>query len=795
MAEYKVDFQETIEDAFLNFAGHVILQRAIPDARDGLKYGARQGLYAQFHEGITHEKPYSKAQKSVSAGTSLCYVHGPVSLYDTLIRMGKPFAFRYPLQDVQGNFGNPMLSDSHAAERYVEMRQSELASYLFEGIKKNAIEKWNWNYDDTEQIPSVLPSPFFYNIVNGATGIGVGMATSIPTFNLREVNKALALLVINPDATFEELYCPIDFPTYGTIINEEQVKESLRSGNGKSAVVRAKLEYNVHKHQIVVTQMPFMVYTETICTQLGQLLDNDPTIAIERVLDATKVTPRIEITLAKKADPEAMKAWLYANTSLQAYYQINMTMLDEGKKPRIFGWREALLAHVNHMRIVKRREFEFDLNKAIARLHIVKGLLIAIEHIDAFIEIIKSSESVAEAAATMRAQYDLSDLQAKAVLDIRLARLVSLEYVKVQKEASDLQATIEDITNLLADQARFNKVLVDGLDYVAKRFGDERRTINIDVAKESEERRVEMTSHEEMNVTVTFTNSGTFYLSPDIAGNQKKKIYITLDPKDYVVEKVYGSRSQSVILFTKSGLAYTVDLNKLDLNKQYNFYSALEIGSQDRIVAAIHSDAFVNNPSIVSVTKEGMIKKSAAKEFLGRKKGGLAVMKTKDGDEIVSIRVSINETDDILLLTANGYTVRFAQSEIGSTGRVTQGVKGVKLGADDYVVNMIIVPQELRTAHLLTITAQGVLKKTPLTDFAITGRYVKGTIGHRPADGDRIVLGAMASGANKVVVGAANTSTEIFDKVIPIGARGTGSKYNLTIQAGATINYLAEVFN
>ena len=315
-----------------------------------------------------------------------------------------------------------------------------------------------------------------------------------------------------------------------------------------------------------------------------------------------------------------MKKWLYANTSLQAYYQINMTMLDEGKKPRVFGWREALLAHVDHMRIVKRKEFEFDLNKAIARLHIIEGLLIAIEHIDAFIEIIKGSESVAEAAATMRAQYGLSDLQAKAVLDIRLARLVSLEYIKVQKEALEVQATIEDIKNLLADENRFNKVLLDGLDYVAKRFGDNRRTINIDVAKESEERRVEMTSHEEVNVTITFTNSGAFYLSPDIASNQKKKIYITLDPKDYVVEKVYGSRSQSVVLFTKSGLAYTIDLNKLDLSKQYNLYSMLEIGSKDRIVAAIHSDAFANNPSVVSVTKEGMIKRSSCEGVLWQEK-------------------------------------------------------------------------------------------------------------------------------------------------------------------------------
>ena len=792
MPEYKVDFQETVEGAFLNFAGHVILQRAIPDVRDGLKYGARQGLYAQFHEGIVHDKPYSKAQKSVSAGTSLCYVHGPVSLYDTLIRMGKPFAFRYPLQDVQGNFGNPIRSDNHAAERYVEMRQSELASYLFEGIKKNAIEKWNWNYDDTEQIPSILPSPFFYNIVNGATGIGVGMATSIPTFNLREVNKALITLIGNRDATFEQVYCPIDFPTGGTIINEEQVKESLRTGSGKSAIVRAVLEYDAKKHQIIVTKMPFMVYTETVCGEIGALLEQDPTIGIERVLDATTDTPRIEISLAKKTDVETMKKWLYANTSLQSYYQINMTMLDMGKKPRVFGWREALLAHVDHMYIVKTREYEFDLEKAKHRLHIVKGLLIAIEHIDEFIAIIRGSESTFEASNIMSERYGLTEVQAKAVLDIRFARLVNLEYAKVQKEATDLVATIEDLIDFLASPSRFDAMLIEGLTQVARRFGDDRRTTNISIGKESGDKQMEM-AHEEMNIIATITNSGALYLQPASASTQKKNLYITLDPKDYVIDKVYGSRSQSILLFTTSGMAYTIDLNKLELNKQYNLYSLLELGSKERVLVTIHSDTFSTNPYIVSVTKSGMIKKSAIKEFVGKKKGGLSVMKLKDEDEIVSIRAIANETDDIMLLTANGYVVRFSQTEVSETGRTTQGVKGVKLGAGDSVADMLVVSQDRVHDFLLTITNQGFLKKTAMSEFAPTGRYVKGSIGHKPKAGDTIALGTISPGASGVIIGAANTSTRVPNDSFVLSARGNESNKFIIIQAGAKVNYLAEV--
>lgn len=792
MAEYHVDFQKTIEDAFLLYAGYTILNRAIPDARDALKYGARQGLYSQFYEGITHDKPYKKAQKSVAAGTSLCYVHGDVSLYDTLIRMGKPFAFRYPLQDIQGNFGNPIRSDNHAASRYVEMRQSELAGYLFEGLKKNAVEKWVLNYDDTENIPSVLPSPFFYNIVNGATGIGVGMATSIPTFNLREVNKALATLVLNPDATFEEVYCPIDFPTGATIINEGQVRESLRDGRGKSAIVRATLEYNARKHQIVVTQMPYMVYTETVCAEIGELLEQDPTIGIERVLDATTETPRIEITLSKKTDVESMKSWLYANTSLQSYFQINLTMLDMGKKPKVFGWREALLAHVDHMAIAKRREYEFDLEKAKNRLHIVKGLLIALEHIDEFITIIKDSESVAQASEAIRKTYGLSDTQTKAIMDIRLARLVNLEYVKVQKEATDLANTIEDIADLLNNQVRFNQMLVSGLEAVAKKFGDARRTTNTNIGRELEDKKLEVTQ-ENTNIIATITNSGSLFLQPSSPTSQKKSGFVTLDAKDYVLDRVYGSRSQSILFFTKSGVAYTVDLNRLELNKPYNLYSLLELSPKDRIALAIHSDAFAQVPFVVSVTRNGMIKKSAIREFVGKKKGGLAVMKLKEDDEIVAIRAIEKETDNVLLLTNAGYVVRFSQTELSDTGRMTQGVKGIRLGANDAVADMLVAKDGQEHSFLLTITQQGEMKKTAMAEILTTGRYVKGSVVHKLSGSDKVALGTISAGAMSLIVGAANSSTRVQNSSFVLSGRGEKGKEKLTIQTGAEINYLAEV--
>lgn len=793
MAEVVVDFQDTIEEAFLLYAGHVLQDRAIPDARDGLKLGARQGLYAQFVENMVYSKPYNKAQKNVAAGTGLCYVHGDVPLYNTLIRMGKPFAFRYPLQDVQGNFGSLIKSDNHAASRYVEMRLSELADYLFEGLKKNAVEKWKWNYDDTVKIPSVLPSPFFYNIVNGATGIGVGMATSIPTFNLRDVNKAFVTLINNPDADFDDIYCPIDFPTGATIINEEQVKESLQSGKGKSAVVRATIIYDVKKHQLVVTEMPYMVYTTTICEQLGKLLAEDPSIAIEDVLDATTDETRIEITLAKKANPTVMKEWLYANTSLQSYYGINMTMLDNGRVPRVFGWKAALVAHLNYTKEVKRREFEFDLEKTRKRLHIVEGLLIAIEHIDAFIAIIRSSNSTAQAATTMRERYGLSDEQAKAVLDIKLSRLVNLEQIKVQKEGETLNETIDDLLDLLSDVERFNRVLAEGFEAVAKKFGDARRTTNLNVAKEIEDKKVEMAqqANADVNVIVTITRSGTIYLVEESKKAKNGKSFTPIQANDFIIEKVYGSRAGSVIVLTDNGQSYTIDLNKLSLEKVYNYYSLLELTSKDFLVGAIHLNNIQDYPYVIIATKDGMIKKTATKEYDSRRKGGLAGIKLRDGDRVCGVKFVRSEDDEVLLVSEQGYVLRFSQNQIGTTGRLTLGVKSMKLGAGDLVANMVIIQPDQHNSYLLTVTSNGTAKKTALSEFESGNRYTKGLMGHK-VEGDTLAVATISNGIY-VIAATKNSYVKVATEKFAESERNTVGQSAVIVQSGAAIEYLAEV--
>lgn len=742
--ERKVDLQQTIEDAFLRYAGHVIQDRSIPDVRDGLKLGARQLLYAQYSKGITHDKPFKKGIKSVSAGMEQSYVHGDASAYGTLIRMGKPFALRYPLQEVQGNFGTPIRVDNHASSRYIEMRMNSLANLLFEGINKNTIAKWKMNYDNTEQIPTVLPSPFFYNIVNGASGIAVGMSTSIPQFNLREVNDALVTLIKNPDAPFEQVYCQIDFATGATVINENEVRESLRVGQGKSAAVRATIEYDARKHQLRVTELPYSVYTETICGQLASILDENPACGIDSFLDATTDVPLIEINLSKSADPERMKNFLYKETSLQSYYSINMVMLEGGKTPKLFGWREALLSHLTHVKEVKMRELEYDLAKTKSRLHIVEGLLIAIEHIDAFIKIIRSSDSTQQAANTMIREYGVTDVQAKAILDIRLARLVSLEYLKVEKEKQSLIDEIKHFEKIIETPHIFNDMLIDNIREISKKYGDDRRTTCINIAKTIREDEVQIKEAVDKSLVVTVTRHGLLISADAVKFQQKNKTKTKTNLKsgDHIVNLITCTTKDRLLLVTNKGNSFTINPGTLIEDSTTYLSSLFTLATGEYIILAHCVEASRiatrNTHAIVFVTKDGMIKASVAEDLLSQKKTGLPSIKFKVTDnEVVCARVVSNKTDEVLVLSNSGHAVRFPVSEINVTGRLTSGVIAMKLKDSDYIVGAALIDKEDKR-RLLTVTTHGILKSLELTELPSTSRYVKGISVQKLNDSDGI---------------------------------------------------------
>ena len=424
----EVDFQKTTEDAFLAYAASVAQERAIPDVRDMLKIGLRQGLYAQFTNKLTYKDKFQKAQKSVAAAMSQSYVHGDAAMYDTFIRAARPWSYRYPIEAVQGNYGNPSSPDSHAAARYVEMKAAEISNLFFDGLKKNAIgEQKYWNYDSTEEIPSVFPSIGFWNIVNGCSGIAVAMATSVPQFNLREVNEALIKIIRNPDIDFNEIYCAPDFATGGTITNAAQVKESLRYGKGESVRLKAKLDYFPDQNMIQATELPYGVFTNTVIDQLAALTNENENYGIERVVDHTKKIADIRIYLSKGANPKKMIAKLYKDTSLENWYSINMVLLDQGRFPRVFGWREACDAYINHIRDCKRNIIQFDLDKALARKNIVDGLIKAYSIIDEVVALIRASANPSEASSKLISTYGFNEEQAKAILAMKLSSLTKLD--------------------------------------------------------------------------------------------------------------------------------------------------------------------------------------------------------------------------------------------------------------------------------------------------------------------------------------------------------------------------------
>jgi len=615
---YNVDFQKTIEDAFLIYGGSVAQERSVPDVRDGLKIGLRQGLYSQYHSKLTHSHKFQKAQKSVSAAMSLCYVHGDAAMYDTFIRAAKPWAYRYPLEEAQGAVGSQASPDDHSAARYVEMRSSELADYLFAGLKKNAVKDWYNNYDDTEKIPSVLCPVGFWPLINGCQGIAVSFSTSSPQYNLREVNAALEKLILNPDADFNSIYCAPDFATGGIVVNAQETKESIKNGSGKACRIRAKLEYMGKENCIKATELPYGVYTNTVIAQLAALTEEDENYGIAKVIDHTKKTADIRIYLNKDANPAVMMRKLYADTSLESSFAINQIFLDQGRFPRVFGWRDACLAYIAHMNECKRRELKFDMDALIHRNHILDGLKIALANIDDVVALIRNSENAAKAKIGLMERYGLDDEQAKAILDMKLQRLANLEAIKVNTEFEENAAKIDYLGNILGSQDEVNKLLIAALREVAEKFGDARRTQLMNLSEQVEEIKEEEVILSVSGNTIKVVKRGvkdiikTTNLSTIVFVTDEAKMYKV--PVANIIEA--GSAKISTLIKDSATIVFVGDLAQIQLNKYWMF-----------------------------ATKDGMIKKSAVGEYNYNGRQGNKMMKLREKDSIISCGVFTSDLE------------------------------------------------------------------------------------------------------------------------------------------------------
>ena len=762
-----------VENSFIQYSSAVIQSRALVDVRDGLKPSARQIFYSMLIHKLTSDKPYKKTANAVGMAMADFYIHGDSSCEGVIMRSGQPFAMRYPLVDVKGNCGSLIESGNYAAMRYTESRLSKLCNQLFNDIDKETINEWKDSYDNTKQYPAVLPTKGFYNVCNGSMGIAVGMACSVPQYNLKEMNQALEHLLLNPDCDFNEIYIAPDFATGAVLLNEDEVKESMKKGNGFACKLRSIVEYDKKENCFIVTEIPYAVYTNTICRELEEIINSEENPGVDRFNDLTGKTALIKIYLTKKANPNKVLKYLYKNTSLQSHYSINFTMLDKGRFPKIFTWKEMLQAHIDHEKEIYRRGFEFDLRKIKERLHIIEALLKVIEDIDRVVHIIKTSESPMKARERLAAEYELDDVQTKAILDMKLSRLDHLEIEKLNNEKSKLEKERDSIYNIINNENLFNNELIKGWQEVANKFGDARRTQILNISKDDEE------PTEKQELLINLSNQNNIYVTTTSTlytqrrggvGNKFK-----MNKGEYVIATASGTNLDTILLFSNSGNCFHLTASELPFEEVIPIESLIEIGVDEKIKQLVFLNKKKQKEHIIFFTKKGILKKSKLSEYNIKRRVGVKALNLDNDDEIVSI-LFVND-ERVGMMTARGQFVVCETKDIRPIGRIARGVKGITLNKDDILVSAQVVPQN--TKEYLSISEKGYIKRTAAKEFSITGRATKGSKIHALKDNDdKLIDFVPLTTEQEVIVVSSRSQIKINLNEVNLlskGAQGTRS--------------------
>lgn len=759
-----------IKESFTQYSGAVLQSRALPDVRDMLKPSARQIFYCLYTDKFIHSKPFKKTLKAMGSAMRM-YIHGDSSCEGIIMRASQEFAMRYPFVEVEGSNGDLMASGNWAAPRYTSSRLSSLANYLFEDIEKETISEWRDNYDDTEQYPAILPTKGFYGIVNGGMGIGVGAAFSCPQFNLREVNEALIKLLDNPEISFEEIYCAPDFATGAILLNEDEVKESLRKGEGSACKLRSVVSFDSGERCLIVTEIPYGVYTNTICGELAKILESEENPGIDRFNDLTKGTPIIKIYLKRAANPDKVLKYLYKNTSLQSHFGINLTMLENGRYPKVFGWKEALQAHITHEKQVYRRGYEFDLKKIEGRIHIIDGLLKCLAQIEEVIQTIKSSSSTASASKALCENFLLDESQAKAVLDMKLSRLAHLEVEKLKNEKEKLEKEAAAIKEILNNTELFNEQLKNGWREVAKKFGDARRTKILNISTNDEE------PTEIRQLILNFTNIGNIFISESSTLYTQKKggvgTKFKLEKGEYVVSNRVGDNTDTVLFFSNRGNFYHLKMSELPVGEKIHTSGLISIHSYEEIRAATILSKKSDKKYIIFITKKGIIKKSLLNEYNIKRSGGARAIELGEDDEIVSILFTNEEPCGIL--TAEGNLLLTQTKDIRAIGRIAKGIKGIKLNDNDYVVSARPIPNS--TKEIMSISSLGLSKKTDITEFTYTAKNTKGKKIQKIIDYDFMVDFIPIINEKEILIVSSNAQLKVsLDEITNLSRGAQGSK-------------------
>lgn len=776
MAELK----PIIEQSMTQYAGAVLQSRALVDVRDCLKPSARQIFYCMDKYKYTANKPFQKTMAAIGDAMKHFYIHGDSSCEGIIMRAGQPFAMRYPLVEVKGNGGTLLSSGNWAAPRYTEARLSKLADYLFCDIDKETIDDWRDNYADNEQYPGVLPTKGFYNLVNGTSGIGIGMACSVPQYNIKELNAALIHLIDHPDCDFEEIYCAPDFATGAILYNESDVKESMKNGTGFACKLRSVVEFDSKERCFIVTEIPYGVYTNTICGQLEEIINGEENPGIERFNDLTGAKPLIKIYLTKKANPDKVLKYLFKNTSLQHHYGINFTMLDKGRYPKVFGWKEMLQAHIDHERVVYLRAFSYDLHKIKQRLHIIDGLLKAISMIDEVVKTIRQAADTKNAAIGLQRLLLIDEAQAKAILDIKLARLAHLEVNKLNKEKDNLNTEKERIENILSNEELFKEEIKKGLREVAAKFGDARRTKIVNISKDDEEEPTEIRT-----LQVSLTNKNRVYtMESSTLYTQKKGTVgkkIKLDKGEYIMSTCLIQTDEEILFFTQEGNYYHCPASKLMIDEIVHI-SNLFLFGEEQFCDLCGVNKKNAKPFILFVTKNGMLKKSNLSEYNIKRSGSAKALVLDEGDEIVSV-LFVN-SEKIGLLSSGGNFLITTTSDIRPIGRTTKGIKGMKLNDEDYVISAHIIPED--TISIMSVSGEGNAKQTKISEFATQGKNTKGARLQKVMSEDW--MADFKPIVNETEVSIASTSSTLKIKVNEVAMLSRGAQGSRAIKMGVKDN-------
>lgn len=767
------EMTDVVNENFERYAGNVILDRAICDVRDMLKPSARMLIYSQMAiTKNTHKKPFIKSARVVGDCLGHLYEHGESSCYGSYMRMSKDFTMRVPLEECQGNNGTMIKNGDEAAMRYTELRLSEIASYLYAGLDKNAIgNNWRNNFDETEQYPGVMPSIGYFNLCNGTQGLGIAISSSIPQFSLKEVNDAIIKLIQNSNVADEDLIIMPDFATGGILTNAQEVYQALRVGQGAACKLRAVMNYNPDNNTIIITELPYSVYSEVIKSQIHALME-DENYGIKNINDNTGKTPEIILELNKGVNPKKMIEKLYKDTSLESHFTINMWVLKDGRFPQIMGLRQIFQEYIAHIRTCKRREIQFDLDKAIARKNIVDGLIKAYSIIDEVVALIRSSSNPTEAKEKLISVHGFNKEQAEAILAMKLSSLTRLDITKLNNEAEELTMKISELTYLLNDATALDNELIKTLREVANKFGDERRTKVINLVEEVESVEVK---EEELGLLLFDNNSIRAIQKDNLQGGKRGRKGVNIKPPKNanLINTLYTTNIGTVAVLTNRGRMYHFSLADLEYEKDYSVYELIELQDGEKPILLMDSSSFNAYKNLITVSKKGYIKKSSITEYTTRSKRGVAAVKLEEDDNIVSIFLSSSDEDKVFIVSSAGNYNFYSLDNVSTTGRATRGVKGIKLEENEYVISATIIKQNVMYRGLLTIASNGQGKISPIDEFGTTTRGIKGRQVMNTKENTIAAVYAVPEGQEKIYVSAGGKAVIVDTTSIPVQNRMT----------------------